>query len=236
MTKGMTDKRVIYALLGVVALCFLGLGFSLYRARLERLQGLQGRLRKKEAEFSELRAKMRKQPELERKYATLSQRLSFLETGLPSYAYIPTFLRQLEGLAGRTRNEVLRIQPKPAPKAAEGARVEGEEAEPGGEGGGAAKAAGSGGKNAKAKAKEALPYGELPIEVRVRGRYSAAINFLDELRRFPKMIAVNDLEFQPVRQGAQEKDPDLAIRLDLIAVMLEGGKKWQIAARPSSSS
>ena len=64
---------------------------------------------------------------------------------------------------------------------------------------------------------------QLPIEVRLRGRYTTAIAFLEQLRHFPKLIAVNDLGFQPAEQGKQQREPDLMITLDLTAVISEGG-------------
>ena len=232
MSKSMTDKRVIYALLGVVALCFLGIGFSLYRARLERLQALEGRLKKLRGEFAEMQAKIEQRPELEARYVALAERLSSLETGLPSYAYIPTFLRQLESLAGRTSNDVLRIQPKPMIWAGEGEAEEDPELAAARRQSEPETTESATGKEAK---EENVPYNRLPIEVRLRGRYWTAISFLEELRHFPKMIAVNDLGFQPTEQNAQQREPELAITLDLTAVIMEGGKKWEVAAKPSSS-
>ncbi|NIQ99911.1 MAG: hypothetical protein GTN78_06870, partial [Gemmatimonadales bacterium] len=43
----------------------------------------------------------------------------------------------------------------------------------------------------------ALPYDFRPIELKLEGTYWTMVAFLEQLRQFPKMIAVNDVSFSP---------------------------------------
>ncbi len=210
------DRKVVFALLGIAMLCMIGLGASLYHAKTRELSKLHKELKAKESELAEVREKLTELPTLEANYTKLQARLSVLEPALPDSAYIPTFLRQIEGLATGTRNGILMIRPKPvvqrsaAPKATindetgEIIRNEaaGEQARP-----------------------VAFPYDFVPIELRLEGTYWTAINFLSELQKFPKMIAVNDISFSPTQAGiSARQSPRLTQTMALTAVVTKGGK------------
>jgi len=112
--SGGSDRKVVFALLGIAMLCMIGLGASLYHAKTSELSKLKQELKEKESRIAEVREKLTDLPALEAKYTKLQARLSVLEPSLPDSAYIPTFLRQIEGLATGTRNSILMIRPKPA--------------------------------------------------------------------------------------------------------------------------
>ena len=209
------DRKVVFALLGIALLCLIGLGGSLYHAKTSELSKLKVQLEAKESQFTEVRAKLNELPQYEAQYGKLQARLSVLEPSLPDSAYIPTFLRQIEGLATGTQNNILMIRPKPAIQRAaaptttindetgEIVKIEGEAAAP---------------KPAP------LPYDFVPIELRLEGTYWTAIDFLAELQKFPKMIAVNDVSFSPdlSKLGAGQS-PRLTATMDLTAVVTKGG-------------
>ena len=72
--------------------------------------------------------------------------------------------------------------------------------------------------------KPKLPYDLVPIELKLKGTYDTALSFLAELQRFPKMIAVNDIMFQPDNTAKKKlRTPALAIQMDLTAVVTKGG-------------
>jgi len=217
------DRKVVFALLAVAALCLIGLGATLYRGKAAQLRGLEQELSDKDARYVEVRAKLASQPELETTYARLQARLSVLEPALPDSAYIPTFLRQIEGLATGTRNTIIGIRPKPvtrSPAAASASAVEinnetGEITQ-------AADQAGPAGPAGPAV--QPLPYDYVPIELKLEGTYWTVIDFLEELQQFPKMIAVNDVGFYPSQAGADARQsPDLAATMELTAVVTKGG-------------
>ena len=209
------DRKVVFALLGIAVLCLIGLGGSLYHAKTSELSKLKGQLEAKESQLTEVREKLTELPQYEAQYGRLQARLSVLEPSLPDSAYIPTFLRQIEGLATGTQNRILTIRPKPAiqrtaaptttinDETGEIVKIEGEAAAP---------------------EPAPLPYDFVPIELRLEGTYWTAIDFLAELQKFPKMIAVNDVSFVPdqSRLGAGQSQR-LTATMDLTAVVTKGG-------------
>jgi Tfp pilus assembly protein PilO len=216
------DRKIIYALLGIAVLCLIGLGGSLYHSKAFQLKELQQALSKKQAELTDTKAKVEKLPELEQQYQGLRARLAVLEPTLPNAAYIPTFLRQIEGLAIGTNNDLLLIRPKPAVKktgASSAVAINNETGEVVKE----QKKAGAPAGNAAEKKEPELPYDFVPIEVRLQGTYWTVINFLSQLQRFPKMIAVNDISFSPTQGGTEGRSPNLTASMGLTAVVTKGG-------------
>jgi len=61
----------------------------------------------------------------------------------------------------------------------------------------------------------------LEIDVELEGTYWSALNFLEKLRAFPKMIAVNELSLKPknAQKGAARSEPLMDIALQFTAVM-----------------
>jgi len=217
------DRKIVFALLGIGILCLIGLGASLYHGKATELKELEGALGQKEAELEEMQSKVTQLPQLEDRYQDLRGRLSVLEPGLPDSAYIPTFLRQIESLASGTRNDILLIRPKPAIKrsAADSAVKINDET------GAIIKDAGQ---PAKAAPPPPMPYDFVPIELRVQGTYWTVIDFLAELQRFPKMIAVNDISFSPNQGGlVSGRSPNLTASMELTAVVTKGGSDGKSA-------
>ncbi len=216
--KPVADRRVLFALLGIATLCLIGLGASLYHTKAANLAKLNQELAKKEEQLKQAEAKLTELPELESEFSRLQARLSVLEPALPDSAYIPTFLRQIEGLATNTRNQILMIRPKPvspaagaeAPKAAINDET-GEIVEK------------KGGAPGESAPQTSTPYDQIPIELRLQGGYWTVIDFLTELRRFPKMIAVNDVGFDPTGGMGQQPSPQLTVNMALTAVATKKG-------------
>jgi len=217
------DRKIVFALLGIGILCLIGLGASLYHGKATELKELEGALGQKEAELEEMQSKVTQLPQLEDRYQDLRGRLSVLEPGLPDSAYIPTFLRQIESLASGTRNDILLIRPKPAIKrsAADAAVKINDET------GAIIEDAGH---PAKAASPPPMPYDFVPIELRLQGTYWTVIDFLAELQRFPKMIAVNDISFSPNQGGlVSGRSPNLTASMELTAVVTKGGSDGKSA-------
>ena len=222
------DRKIVYALLGIALLCLIGLGGSLYHSKASQLKDLQQALGKKQAELTEAKSKVGKLPELEQGYQRLRARLVVLEPTLPNAAYIPTFLRQIEGLALGTNNQILLIRPKPAVKktgAKSAVKINNETGEVVQEN----RPPTAGGSAPEQKEPE-LPYDFVPIELRVQGTYWTVISFLSELQRFPKMIAVNDISFSPNQGGIDSgRSPNLTASMELTAVVTKGGSDGRSA-------
>jgi Tfp pilus assembly protein PilO len=228
-----TDRKVVVALLAIFVVCLVGLGGSLYRTKAAELKTLRAELAAKTAERDKVKAQIAQMPELEAKYAQLQERLSVLEPALPDSAYIPTFLRQIENLAVGTSNQIVAIRPRPEIKPGkgkgQGAQINDEtgdvvqgEVEPSGAG------AKEGGEAPK------LPYRFIPIEVKTEGTYWTAVDFLRELQRFPKMIAVNNVAFAPKAggRGSATDRQDLVTSMDMLAVVATTKGRTNGSAQP----
>ena len=214
MTAG-GDRKIVFALVGIAVLCLIGLGGSLYHAKAGELARLEEQLSAKENELAEVREKLTELPSLEANYGTLQGRLSVLEPSLPDSAYIPTFLRQIEGLATGTHNNILMIRPKPSVQGSSGPAVTIND-ETG--------AIIHGQPGADVPPAPMMPYDFIPIELRLEGTYWTVIDFLAELQKFPKMIAVNDIAFSPTQAGVTARQsPRLTVTMGLTAVVTKGG-------------
>jgi Tfp pilus assembly protein PilO len=229
-----TDRKVVIALLAIFVVCLVGLGGSLYRTKAAELKSLRAELATKTEERDKVKAQIAQMPELEAKYAQLQERLSILEPALPDSAYIPTFLRQIENLAVGTNNEIVAIRPRREIKTGKGKGVQvndetgdvvqGEEepSEP------------AGGAKEQAEAPK-LPYRFIPIEVKTEGTYWTAVDFLRELQRFPKMIAVNNVTFAPKTTGGRDSAASrqaLVTTMDMLAVVATTKGKANGSAQP----
>jgi hypothetical protein len=225
------NRYIVFGLLGVVGLCLIGLGVSVYRAKAMRLKDLRAKLSAKQTELNGLQERIQRQPLLEAEYASLQRRLSVLEPALPESEYIPTFLQQLQKLATDTNNDILMIRPmvKAAVPAAAPSPDEGE---------GAAASDGANpapGRGKKAEKPPAVPYDQAAIEVKLMGTYQTMVGFLEELRRFPKMIAVNEVAFSP-QSGPQSpsRNPRLEGTFELTAVVTKDSRSTGNAGAASA--
>ena len=220
------DRKVVFALLAIAALCVIGLGATLYRSKVAELSRLRDELVDKKAKLGNLHDKLAAQSDLEEKYGKLQARLSVLEPALPDSAYMPTFLRQIEGLAVATHNRIIMIRPKETSDTkTRNVAINDETGEvvANKESGDGKKASGTNSDTDKPK----LPYGKTDIEVKMQGSYWTIISFLNELREFPKMIAVNDIAFTPERAGMTQRQAsgaDVTATMSLSAVITKGGR------------
>lgn len=141
------------------------------------------------------------------------QRLRYLEASVPRAAYVPTMLRQIEKLATITNNSVLGIRPeleKPK-KVTKRERKRDPEADE--------KAA----KNPVVEEPVAAPYDRLRIQLNMDGTYASTQRFLDELTRFPKIMAVEAVTLRPRTNSERETGSRLSADLTVVAFIWKGG-------------
>jgi len=209
------NRAAVIALLAAVGFVLITIGVVVYHAKSKQLRGLQRDLSQVQQKVEEVHTKVKQLPVLETEYQELNHQVAVLEPSLPTEAYIPTFLAQLQTLAGTTNNRLTLIKPKPRrnlpvvqrpeqdvvaddAQAAKPAALQAEAADP------------------------VSPYDEIGIEVAFEGTYWTALEFLGQLRSFPKMIAVNNLSIKPVSNStgaAQCSNPLLEVTFQLIAVI-----------------
>jgi Tfp pilus assembly protein PilO len=146
---------------------------------------LQGRVRAAEKQVEEGRTIAQRLEQAQQRYHTALQQLQHLELSVSERAYIPTLLKQLESSAKSYQLTVLSVRPsnaQPAPKA----QQEDDDK-----------------KKDEEKKKPAEPYEKQIIDVSVQGQFWNVMRFTEGLTRFPKILAVERVQFRP----RQRKDP-----------------------------
>jgi len=211
------NNRLVRIIIFVVcAVAFIGAGGWLHRAKSGHLQQLKQNLAQKQQQVEEVNAKIGQIGVLEARNEELGRQVAVLEPNLPTEAYIPTFLAQIQNLAQQTDNHLTLIKPLPKRKAGKTAVA----APPADEG--------EGGKTSPATTTSngneevALPYDQVDIELGFNGTYLSTLEFLQRLRAFPKMIAVNEISLKPnsnLKELGALSDPILNITLQLTAVI-----------------
>lgn len=151
-----------------------------------------GRLIAKRLQMSELR------------YSEAQQELAYLERSTTTREYIPTLLKQIEGLAKSVNLKVTSVRPAAAPP--EPPRRE----------------SGSEGEDAAAESKPAKPlYDEQRIDIHLEGSYSNALSFILRLNTFPKILTVNSVEASPLGGGERINPDRLNIKLNVTAFIMD---------------
>ncbi len=107
--------------------------------------------------------------------------LDHLEQSIPNLAYVPTLLRELEALGRRVDIEVTGVRP-----VAE--RQQRRAPDP------------------KAAPEKKPPYEEINIEISGRGKFADLMRLVEELKAFPKIVAVQSITLAPRREAARAGD------------------------------
>jgi hypothetical protein len=141
--------------------------------------------------------------------------IRFLETAVTDSAYVPTLLKQLEEVAVQTHNRVLGVQPQlvaQAPTKLDQRRDPEAQAKGEGEGG-----------EKKKKEPAPEPYTRLSIQVNLVGGFQSTQAFVERLTKFPKIVAVEQMQVRPhqVETGAKTDDSLLDVEVNLTAYVMK---------------
>jgi Tfp pilus assembly protein PilO len=202
-------------IVAVVAVAMLTAGWFAYATRRAKLNALQATLKDKQTELANLEPELARRPELEAEYTGLQERLAVLEPSLPTYAYVPTLLRQLERLANETGNRIDAIKPQHSVAR----KAQPKQPEEGGDGEQGAPSGQNGPQTAPVEKKPPVPYDSVDINVEIQGTYWTTVKFLEQLQRFPKMIAVNEMSVRPCNTAFAAISPRLNVQIVVKAVV-----------------
>jgi len=219
--SGITSQHA-YAAASILALVLLALLISITRSGTARLDRTNRTLRERDTTLATLQTRVRQLPKLEMRHQELAKTLAVLEPAVSSGAYVPTLLRQMEGLAKDTGNRMMGLKPEPVLKVAVAARPSeaGEEVPA-----------------ADKQQTKAAParYEQLPIQLNLESNYQTLLALLHRLSTFPKMIAVNEMSLSPAAQSgpqAQHSIHTFTGKLDLVAlIQRQESKKWKSGAK-----
>lgn len=213
--------RITGRILSIIILIFVVelvlLGFLVYRQ-----QSVIGRLKKdiadKNEEIARYSATYREIPQLEETLNSLRSQVKAIEWNLPTYAYIPTFLAQIEQWAHQCGVKLTNISPQqqtPPPTPAKPAQKTAEE-EVGVKRGELREEV-----KPKKEEKPSAPYETISLNLQAEGDFYAVNKFIDGFRRFPKALSLAKLDITP--QPREGKAPLLRVSLFLNIAVLSGG-------------
>jgi hypothetical protein len=223
-TKGAI--AVLCAALGLVILLSGGI-FWVQRGWLAEATD---QLADKQSELQDGRAIAKRREEARSKLEADRALIANLEPGVSSAAFVPTLLKQLEALATQTQNRVVGVRPQIVAQSP--SKIE-QRRDPDAQAKGEANGGGSGDKKDKAPVEE--PYTRLEIEVNLQGKFASAQRFVDQLMRFPKIVAVDQMSIHPKPAGEHDEPGLLEIQLKVTAFIMKG-EQPQLPAQPAVSA
>jgi Tfp pilus assembly protein PilO len=210
-------NRYILLLTAVFAVVVLG-GGALLWVQNSGVQSARRLLEEKEETLVDSRRMARRFEQAQAAWLEDQAALQFLETGVSSAAYVPSLLKQLEDLGRDTRNRVLGVRPtvqSTAPRRIDQRRDPEAQAK-------GAESPSATGDEPEAKPE---PYTLLQINVRLVGTYDSIQDFVYRLTRFPKIIAVEQLQMQPhVQAGVTRTGSEanlLNVEMELTAFIMK---------------
>jgi len=162
----------------MVALTVAGLGLCAYQY--SALSDVSAKAESLAKEVQEQASIAKRAEDTASRLERTAARLAHLELSVSQAAYIPTMLSELEKTGRQAGLAVLGVRPIEAPKPSS--------------------------KDGKESPKKRKPYQELDIEVKGRGPYRAALNFLKALQSFPRIVAVRSLTLSPKSQAGANAD------------------------------
>ncbi|MCA1948469.1 MAG: type 4a pilus biogenesis protein PilO [Armatimonadetes bacterium] len=165
----------------MVALTVAGLGLCAYQY--SALSDVSAKAESLAKEVQEQASIAKRAEDTASRMERTAARLAHLELSVSQAAYIPTMLTELERTGQQSGLVVLGVRPIEAPKPTS-----------------------KDSKDGKESPKKRKPYQELDIEVKGRGPYRAALNFLKALQSFPRIVAVRSLTLSPKSQAGASAD------------------------------
>ncbi|MBC7326705.1 type 4a pilus biogenesis protein PilO [bacterium] len=209
-------RKFLQAVIAFFVVELLLFGFLIYRQQMI-IGNLAKEVRDKNTELTKYSQIYRQIPQLEQTLNSLKSQLQTVEWNLPTPAYIPTFLAQLESFAHQCGVKITNISPQQAPPQPPSAAPRSKKEEEVGVKRGTYRET----QPAQEK-KPASPYETISLNLQVEGNFYAIQKFIDGFRRFPKALSLAKLDISP--QLVEGKAPILRVSLFLNITVLGGGE------------
>ncbi len=192
--------------IGLLAMAALVLGGGAIYLQYNAMSGASARYKTLEAEVPD-EAELREElTATETELAMIQTKLDHLEKGVPPVAYIPTLLKELEQTGQMSQIKVTGVRPAPRQPSPPGALEE-----------------------------EAKAYEEKDIDIAGRGNFRAIIAMLDQLQKFPKVVAVGTVGMNPKMVGTSPNYEHLEVTVRLKAYVFPETKQEAEAVKPVAS-
>jgi Tfp pilus assembly protein PilO len=220
-----------------LAAMLLGCDLIVYVVSSGSVNKVKSDLSSREAQVENSKQTAKRLQTSQAKYEGVSGRLAVLERSVSKAEYVPTMLKQLESTGKSVKLDIVGIRPVAKPDEGPAKPAAGSDA------------AGSSASStpAPAKKKEIKPYDTMLVDVQVQGSYWNTMRFLDQLTKFPKIVAVNSVQMAPngdslrevVEQsgkGRNRVSPSLTVTLNLCAFIFPADKVPTAAANPDTTA
>jgi Tfp pilus assembly protein PilO len=192
------SKQTCIALGALMGLTLLG-SIGLFVWRSQEIAKIQAEVEQKQKEVASGEQIARRLTQVEADYAGMQNQLRFLETSVTEGQYVPTLLKQMEGLAKSVKLQVNGVrptfEPAPGPPSDKEAR----------------------------KNYVPWPYDKLHVEMDVKGSYWNIAQMLYRLTEFQKIIAVESVSITP-NNSQTGYNPDLNVKMSLTGFIFKGDK------------
>lgn len=213
------SAKGVTAMIVVAVVIFFGCALA-YMGASGKLRQAHSELEASQKEVSSAKEIVLKLEKSRLDYLDAKSQLRYLEASISTQDYVPTLLKQLEHLGKSVNLKVLGVRPVPVANTPQTRSMS--------SGADAAKGDVEGASQQKAgpemarKTPAVAPYDELKIDVSVEGRYMNALEFLYRLNSFPKIVAVNSLDIDPIATtDGYYGSPGLNIKLNVTAFVFK---------------
>ncbi|MEN6372067.1 MAG: type 4a pilus biogenesis protein PilO [Armatimonadota bacterium] len=201
-----TTKTLV--LLSVIAGLLFASIILAYTVGSSRLGSATAQLQNKQKQVDDGTRVAKRLVEAQEAYLKAQGEIGFLETSVSNSAYIPTLLGQLEALGKSHNLKVVSVRPQPIAEQAPARPPAGDSEN-------------KSGSAAAATKEKPKPYDEMKIDIQLEGSYWCIHDFIESLTKFPKIIAVNQLQMSPTKAAELRKSPELQASLVVTAFIFK---------------
>jgi Tfp pilus assembly protein PilO len=182
------SKQTCAILGGLMAVTLLGV-VGLYFWQSSELAAVEQKVREKQNEVASGEKIAQRLAQVENDYGNMQNQLRYLETSVTAGQYVPTLLKQMEGLAKSVSLKVASVRPTLEPAPAPPADKE------------------------KRKDFKPWPYDKLHVDMEVSGSYWNVARMLYRLTEFPKIMSVQNLQINPQVSGGNGYNSTLSVKM-----------------------
>jgi Tfp pilus assembly protein PilO len=199
---------------GAALVCILFLTASVM-VHARQSYSLYGERKAAGEELSELRSVVQGVDfdELQEENGRLLAELGEIERSLPEAEYVPTLIRQIENMLAMTGNDLIELRQGEIRRGMVALITPAAADQGGGE---------EGGEEGATETAQGQRYDEMDVELRFEGSYKGAFDFVKQLGKLGKLIAVESVEIE--KAGSAEIRPDgqaaAKVRLQVRAYIL----------------
>lgn len=190
----MSRREQILLIVGLAVVILLGFYYVIYTPRAAEYRSLVAERDARQSRLEQMQRIAAQAEQLERRYAELQTFIKTIEAKLPTEKEVPALLVQMERLVTRLRVDLLALRPGALEAVSAGQSR-----------GGAAPAASGQPAGGQAGRPE---YFRFPIGMSFTATYNEFIALMDELKDFPRLIAVTRVGLAP------GKLPELSVTAD----------------------